>query len=147
MLTRPKVSVTVVNAPTISNSPTRRTSWSAHALSLPLDHATKAFGRLRTSCSRRDGADAVSIAVRVFLPPASSTPLFAATRLPLCVVPIPTRHSLYPIASHAKPRLRAIFVRQLAPPKACVHRHRPEPPPTSRPAQRALRSTGSHSCA
>jgi hypothetical protein len=45
MDTRPKVSVTVVKAPTTSNSPARLTSWSANALSLPLDHAISAFGR------------------------------------------------------------------------------------------------------
>jgi hypothetical protein len=43
--TRPKVSVTVVNAPTTSNWPDRLTSWSANALSLPLDHEISAFGR------------------------------------------------------------------------------------------------------
>jgi hypothetical protein len=37
MLTRPNVSVTVVSAPTISQSPARRASCSAQALSLPLD--------------------------------------------------------------------------------------------------------------
>jgi hypothetical protein len=45
MDTRPKVSVTVVNAPTTSNSPARLTPWSARALSLPLDHEISAFGR------------------------------------------------------------------------------------------------------
>jgi hypothetical protein len=45
MDTRPKVSVTVVNAPTTSNSPASLTSWSAKALSLPLDHEISAFGR------------------------------------------------------------------------------------------------------
>jgi hypothetical protein len=43
--TRPNVSVTVVNAPTTSNSPARLTSWSANALSLPLDHEISAFAR------------------------------------------------------------------------------------------------------
>ena len=43
--TRPKVSVTAVKAPTTSNSPARRTSCSANALSLPLDHEISAFGR------------------------------------------------------------------------------------------------------
>jgi hypothetical protein len=43
MLTRPKASVTVVKAPTISKSPERRASCSAHALSLPLDQAIRAF--------------------------------------------------------------------------------------------------------
>jgi hypothetical protein len=43
--TRPKVSVTAVNAPTTSNSPNRLTSCSANALSLPLDHEISAFGR------------------------------------------------------------------------------------------------------
>ena len=37
--------VTVVNAPTTSNSPARLTSCSANALSLPLDHEISAFGR------------------------------------------------------------------------------------------------------
>src|SRR5450759_5417895 len=45
MLTRAKVSVTVVKAPTMSNSAWRRTSCSAQALSLPLDQAISAFGR------------------------------------------------------------------------------------------------------
>ena len=45
--TRPNVSVTVVNAPTTSNSRARLTSWSANALSLPLDHEISAFGRDR----------------------------------------------------------------------------------------------------
>jgi hypothetical protein len=45
METRPKVSVTVVKAPTKSNSPARLTSWSANALSLPLDHEISALGR------------------------------------------------------------------------------------------------------
>ena len=39
------VSVTVVSAPTTSNSPARRISCSANALSLPLDHEISAFGR------------------------------------------------------------------------------------------------------
>jgi hypothetical protein len=43
--TRPKVSVTLVNAPTTSNSPARLTSCSANAESLPLDHEISAFGR------------------------------------------------------------------------------------------------------
>jgi hypothetical protein len=43
--TRSNVSVTVVKAPTTSNSPARLTSWSANALSLPLDHEISAFGR------------------------------------------------------------------------------------------------------
>ena len=54
MLTRPKVSVTVVSAPTISQSPARRTSCSAQALSLPLDQAISAFGRM--SSPRHSGA-------------------------------------------------------------------------------------------
>jgi hypothetical protein len=37
--------VTVVNAPTTSNSSARLTSCSANALSLPLDHEISAFGR------------------------------------------------------------------------------------------------------
>ena len=47
MLTRPKVSVTVVKAPTMSYSPARRASCSAQALSLPLDQAIRAFGKAR----------------------------------------------------------------------------------------------------
>ena len=45
MLTRANESVTVVSAPTMSNSPARRASCSAQAESLPLDQATNAFGR------------------------------------------------------------------------------------------------------
>jgi hypothetical protein len=45
MLTRPNASVIVVNAPTTSYSPARRTSCSAQALSLPLDQAISALGR------------------------------------------------------------------------------------------------------
>ena len=43
--TRPNVSVTVVSAPTTSNSPARLTACSAKALSLPLDQEISAFGR------------------------------------------------------------------------------------------------------
>src|SRR5947209_3434100 len=43
-LTRPNVSLTVVSAPTISNSPACRTRCSAQALSLPLDQEISAFG-------------------------------------------------------------------------------------------------------
>jgi hypothetical protein len=39
------VSLTVVRAPTTSSSPPRLTSWSANALSLPLDHEISALGR------------------------------------------------------------------------------------------------------
>ena len=42
--TRSNVSVTVVSAPTTSNSPARLISCSANALSLPLDHEISAFG-------------------------------------------------------------------------------------------------------
>ena len=45
-LTRPNVSVTVVTAPTMSNSPVRRASCNAQALSLPLDQAISAFARV-----------------------------------------------------------------------------------------------------
>jgi len=45
--TRSNVSVTVVKAPTTSRSPARLTACGANALSLPLDHATSACGRIR----------------------------------------------------------------------------------------------------
>src|SRR5690348_9462927 len=44
--TRPKLSFTVVSAPTTSNAPARRTSCSAKALSLPDDHEISALGRI-----------------------------------------------------------------------------------------------------
>ena len=47
MLTRPKLSVTVVKAPTMSYSPAARASCSAQAESLPLDQAIRAFGKAR----------------------------------------------------------------------------------------------------
>src|SRR3954453_20017071 len=43
-LTRLNASFTVVSAPTMSNSPDRRTRCSAQALSLPLDQEISAFG-------------------------------------------------------------------------------------------------------
>src|SRR5262249_59801946 len=59
MLTRPKVSVTVVSAPTISQSPARRASWRAQALSLPLDQAISAFGRVISAPAGEETNDRV----------------------------------------------------------------------------------------
>jgi hypothetical protein len=49
MLTRPKASLTVVSAPTISKVTDRRTSCSAQTLSLPLDQAMRVRGGLAIS--------------------------------------------------------------------------------------------------
>src|SRR5262245_56381959 len=53
MLTRPTFSETVVSAPTTSQSPLRRASCSAQALSLPLDQAISALGLMSSPAAEQ----------------------------------------------------------------------------------------------
>src|ERR1700676_3109495 len=64
MDTRPKVSVTVVKAPTTSNPTARLTSWSAKALSLPLDHEISAFGCIELNDRRSSPSRAAAALLR-----------------------------------------------------------------------------------
>ena len=133
-MTRPNVSVTVVSAPTTSNSPARSTSCSANAGSLPLDQEISAFGGV-PSVDRGSrappllaGRDVTFSAPDLFNGADSATPLRRRARR------FPRRRRWSPTAFHGSPRRRDRCSRP-ARSKPFARRARRDRPPTSRRAR------------